>query len=132
MLVPVGPFQILNHGHARKELEDYHDDRWLPSPILRHDLKGLIVMHFQNLGLAASYWHEVHPDDTFFEDTKVFEDSITRMRLSHILEERIDVLDQDPDLYHMGWRRRCFEVKPDEEKDEESDKDKENDEEMGK
>ena len=33
MPVPLGPFQILNHRHARKELEDYLDYRWFPAPI---------------------------------------------------------------------------------------------------
>lgn len=46
MIVPIGPFQILNHGHARKELEEYLDYRWLLSPIRRHDPKGLILSHF--------------------------------------------------------------------------------------
>lgn len=27
MPVPVGPFQVLNYGHARKEMEDYLDYR---------------------------------------------------------------------------------------------------------
>lgn len=78
MPVLIGPFQILNHGHARK--------------------KGLILSHFRKLGLATLYRHEVHLDDTFFEDTKVFEDAITRMRLRYIPEERIVVLGQDPNL----------------------------------
>ena len=92
MPVPVGPFQILNHGHARKELEDYLDYRWFPDPIRRHDPKRLILSHFRKLGLTTLYRHEVHPDDTFFKDTKVFEDAITSMRLRHIRKERIVVL----------------------------------------
>lgn len=48
-----GPFQPLNHVHVQKELEDYLDYRWLPTPIHRHDPKGLIISHFQKLGLAT-------------------------------------------------------------------------------
>lgn len=33
MPVPIGPFQILNHGDAIKELEYYLDYRWFPAPI---------------------------------------------------------------------------------------------------
>ena len=92
MPVPVGPFQILNHGHEREELEDYLYYRWLPSPIWKHNLKGLILSHFEKLGLMMLYRHEVHLNDSFFEDTRVFEDAITRMRLRHILEERITII----------------------------------------
>lgn len=46
MPVPIGPFQILNHGHAKKETEYYLDYRWLPAPIQQHDPKGLILSHF--------------------------------------------------------------------------------------
>lgn len=123
--VSIGPFKFINHGHARKELEDYLEYRWIPTPIQRHDLKGLILSHFQKLGLMMLYRHEVHPDDSFFEDTRVFEDAITRMRLRHILEERIDVLKKDPDLDKMEWRRQCFEAGSNEEKNDESDKGKE-------
>ena len=62
------------------------------------------MSHFRKLGLATLYRHEVHPDNTFFEDTKVFEGAITRMRLRHILKERIISLGQDPDLDHMEWQ----------------------------
>ena len=31
--VPIGPYQILNHGHTIKELEGYLDYRWLPGTI---------------------------------------------------------------------------------------------------
>lgn len=132
MIVPIGPFQILNHGHARKEQEDYLDYRWFPSPIQQHDPKVLILSHFRKLGLATLYQHQVPLNDTFFEDTKLFENAIRSMRLRHILEERIVVLSEDPDLERMEWCRQCFEAKPSEEKDEESDKDKEKDEETDK
>jgi hypothetical protein len=94
----------------------------------------LIISHFWKLGLATSYKHEVYPYDSFFEDVKVFEDAINRMRLRNIPEERIVVLGQDPDIDRMEWRKKCFKVKPSEEKDVESDKekDKEKDEEKGK
>lgn len=123
---PIGPFQILNHGHARKELDDYLDYRWFPSPIRWHDLKGLILFHFQKLGLTTLYQHEVHPDDTFFED------AITRMRPRKILKERIAVLGKDLDLDQMEWCRKFFEAKHSEEKDEETNKDKEKNEEIDK
>ena len=81
----------------------------------------------------------MYPNDTFFEDTKVFEDAITRMQLRHIPEDRIIVLGQDPNIDHMEWQKECFEVKLSEEKYEESDKeesdkekDKEKDKEIGK
>ena len=131
MPIPIGPFQTLNHGHARKQLEDYLDYRWLLAPIRRHDPKGLILSHFQKLGLMTLYRHEVHPDDSF-EDTRVFEDPITRMRLRHIPKERIVVLGQDPDLDRMEWRRQCFEAGPSQEKDDETDKEKEQEKEKEK
>lgn len=59
MPISVGSFQLLNHGHARKELEDYLDYRWLPTTIRRHDLKGLIAAHFKKLGLVMQYRHGV-------------------------------------------------------------------------
>lgn len=46
------------------------------------------------------------------------------MRLRHIPKESIIVLDQDPDIDHMEWWKKCFEVNPTKEKDEESDKEK--------
>ena len=53
MLISIVPFQLLNHSHAHKELEYYLDIRRLPSPIRQHGPKGLIVTHFQKLGLAT-------------------------------------------------------------------------------
>jgi hypothetical protein len=53
MPISIGSCHLLNHDHVRKELEDYLDYRWLPAPIRWHDLKGLIVTHFQKLGLAT-------------------------------------------------------------------------------
>lgn len=67
----------------------------------------------------------MHPNDSLFEDTKVFSDAIMRMRLRHIPKERIIVLGKDPDLDQMEWHRQCFEVGPSEEKDDETDKEKE-------
>lgn len=92
-------------------------------------------MHFLKLGLATSYRHEVHPDDTFFEDVKVFKDAIIKMHLRHIPEERIIVLGQDPNIDRLEWQKQCFKVKPSKKKDQESDKeesDKKKDEEAGK
>lgn len=93
--ISIGSFQLLNHVHACNELEYYLDYRWLLVPIRRHDSKGLIVTHFQKLGLEIEYHHEVYPDDTFFEDAGTFEDSLGNMRGRHILEERIVVLRQE-------------------------------------
>ena len=33
LLVPIGPYQILNHGHVMKEMEGYLDYKWLPGTI---------------------------------------------------------------------------------------------------
>lgn len=84
MSISLGPFQLLNHGHARKEIEDYLDYRWLPAPVHRHDPKVLIVSHFQRLVMATQYRHEVHLDDSFFEDTKKFEEALARKKAWHI------------------------------------------------
>ena len=90
--VLVGPYQILNHGHAMKELEGYLDYRWLPSIIQHHDPKGLITTHFMRLGLTTPYKHETHPDDFLFEDVKGFEDAIVRMHLKHIPKDKITTM----------------------------------------
>ena len=106
--VPVGPYQILNHGHAHKELEYYLDYRWLPTTIRHHDPKGIIIEHFQRLGLTTVYMHETIPYYSLFEDIKVFEDAIVRMRLRHIPKERIAILGQDPEVDLLEWQRQCF------------------------
>lgn len=49
----VGPFHLLNQGHARKELDGYLDFRWLTTPIRHRDPKGYIATHFQRLGLTT-------------------------------------------------------------------------------
>ena len=110
LLVPVGPYQILNHGHTHKELENYLNYRWLPSTIRHHDPKGLIAVHFQRLGLTTGYRHETHLDDSLFKDIKIFEDAIVRMLLRHIPEERIVILGQDLEVDLLEWWRQCFET----------------------
>ena len=115
--VLVGPYQILNHDHAWKELEDYLDYRWLPASIRHHDPKGLIVMHFWKLGLTTMYRHEVHPDDFLFEDVKMFEDAIIRMHLRHIPKERIVILGKDPKIDRLECRKQCFEMQSNKKKD---------------
>lgn len=67
----------------------------------------------------------MYPDDSFFEDTKVFEEDIMCMKLRHIPEERIVVLRKDPELERLEWHRQCFEAGPSEEKKDESKKGKE-------
>ena len=96
--VPVGPYQLLNHGHTVKELEGYLDYRWLPNTIQHHDPKGLIAAYFRRLGLTTTYRHETHPEDFLFEDVKGFVDAIFRMCLKHIPEDRITTLGQDPEI----------------------------------
>ena len=103
LLVPIGPYQILNHGHTIKELEGYLDYRWLTSTILRHDPKGLIATHFRRLGLTTTYRHETYPNDFLFQDVKGFEDTIIRMRLKHIPEDKIATLGQDPKIDRLEW-----------------------------
>ena len=125
MIVSLGTFQILNHGHAQKELEDYLYFRWLPTLVRRHDSRGIIVSHFQRLVLTTKYHHEVYPDDSLFEGTKEFEKTLTCMKIWRILEERIAVLGQDPELEWLEWRRQCFEVGLSKEKDGEIEKEKE-------
>ena len=106
----MGPYQLLNHGHARKELEDYLDYKWFPTTIRRHDPKGLIAAHFRKLGLTTTYKHETRLEDFLFEDVKGFEDAIVRIRLKHIPEDRIATLGQDPEVDQLEWRRQCFEA----------------------
>ena len=105
LLVPVGQYQILNHGQARKELEDYLDYRWLPDTIRHHDPKGLIKAHFRRLGLTTMYMHEMHLDDSLFKDIKASEYTIIKMRLRHIPEERMATLGHDPEVDQLEWRR---------------------------
>ena len=93
--ISIGSFQLLNHGHAHNELEDYLDYRWLPAPIRQYDLKGLIVTHFQKLGLVTQYCHKVYLDDSFFEDAGAFEDALRCMRARHIPKNKIVVLGQE-------------------------------------
>lgn len=81
LTVPVGPYQILNNGHAMKEMEVYLDYKWLPDTIWRHDPKGLIATNFKRLGLTTTYRHETCPEYFLFEDVKGFEDVIVRMHL---------------------------------------------------
>lgn len=125
MPISVGPFQILNHKHAWKELEDYLYYRWLPTPVRQHDLKGLIFSHFQILVLMTQYHHEVYPDDSFFEDTKEFEEDLACMKSQHIPKERITILRQDLELERIEWRRNCFKVGLRKEKYGETEKEKE-------
>ena len=106
----MGPYQLLNHGHATKKLEGYLDYRWLPDTIRHHDPKGLIATHFRRLGLTTTYRHETHPKDFLFEDVNGFEDVVVRMRLKHIPEDRIATLGQDPEIDRLEWRRQCFEA----------------------
>lgn len=98
LLVPIGPYQILNHGHAMKELEGYLDYKWLPGTIWRHDPKGLIVTHYKRVGLTTSYIHETRLDDFLFEDIKGFEDAIIKMHLKQIPKDKIATLVQDPEI----------------------------------
>lgn len=108
--IPVGPYQILNHGHAMKELEGYLDYIWLPGTICRHNPKGLIVAHLRRLGLTTSYKHETSSDDSLFEDVKIFEGVVIWMCLKRILEDQITTLDQDPEVDQLEWRRQCFKM----------------------
>jgi hypothetical protein len=62
-------------------------------------------MNFRKLGLTTTYRHEFHPDDVLFEDVKVFKDIIIKMRLRHILEERIVVHGQDLEIDHLEWQK---------------------------
>lgn len=103
--VPMVPYQLLNHGHARKEMEGYLDYRWMPATIQRHHPKGLITTHFRRLGLTITYRHETRPEDFLFEDVKGFEEAIVRMCLKHIPEERITTLGQDPEVDRLEWQR---------------------------
>jgi hypothetical protein len=66
--VPIGPYQILNHGHTMKEMEGYLDYKWLPGTIRWHEPKGLIGTHFRRLGLTTPYRHEARLNDFLFED----------------------------------------------------------------
>lgn len=108
--VPIGPYQILNHGHAVKELKGYLDYRWLPSTVCHHDPKGLIATHFKRLGLTTPYRHETCPDDSLFEDVKSFEDTIVQMHLKHILKDIVSTLGQEHEIDHLEWQRQCFET----------------------
>jgi hypothetical protein len=65
----------------------------------------------------------VYPDDSFFEDTKEFEEALTFMK-SRIPEERITVLGQDPKLEMLEWQKQCFKAGSSKEKDGEIDKEK--------
>lgn len=108
--MPVGPYQILNHGHAVKELEGYLDYRWLTSTVRRHDPKGLIGAHFRRLGLTTAYKHENRPDDSLFEDVNNFEDVVVCMRLRRIPEDMVATMGQDTKIDRLEWRRQCFET----------------------
>ena len=66
LLVPIGPYHILNHGDMVKELEGYLDYRWLTDTVRRHDPKGLIGAHFRRLRLTTTYKHENCPNDSLF------------------------------------------------------------------
>ena len=105
-----GPYQILNHDHAVKDLEGYLDYRWLPGTIHRHDLKGLIAAHFRRLGLTTPYRHETRPDDSLFEDVKSLKDIIIQMSLKHIPEYIVPTLGQDPQINNLELQRKCFEA----------------------
>lgn len=94
----MGPYQILNHGHAVKEMEGYLDYRWLPSTIRHHHPKGLIAAHFKRLGLTTTYRHKTCPEGFLFEDIKGFEDVVIIMHLKHIPKDRIASLGQDPEI----------------------------------
>lgn len=74
--------------------------------------------------MRTQYCQEVYPDDSLFEDTKVFEEDIMCMKLQDIPEERIIVLGQDSELQRLEWRRKCFKARPSEEKNDKSEKEK--------
>ena len=103
MTISIGSFQLLNHDHACKELEDYLDYRWLPAPIWHHDPKGLIAKHFQKLVLVMQYRNEVYPNDSFFEDAGTFENDLEHMRARYIPEERIVFRSQKIEWERLEW-----------------------------
>ena len=55
LLVTIGPYQIINHGHTMKDMEGYLDYRWFPSTMWHHGPKGLIAAHFRRLCLTTTY-----------------------------------------------------------------------------
>ena len=76
----------------------------------RHDPKVLIAIHFKRLGLTTPYRHETHPDNSFFDDVKSFEDAVVRMRLKHKLEGIVATLGQDPEIDNLEWQRQCLDT----------------------
>lgn len=86
-----------------KELEGYLDYTWLPGIVRRHETKGLIAAHFKRLGMTTPYKHKTRLDDSFFEDVKIFEDVVVRMRLKHIPEGIVITLGHDPEINRLEW-----------------------------
>ena len=61
------------------------------------------MTHFRRLGLTTTYRHETCPEGFLFEDVKGFEDTIIRMRLKHIDEDKIATLGHDLEIDRLEW-----------------------------